>query len=97
MISAPGQRLTIYEWPSHDRFTSTQRTNVEACINVCIGPQATQATRRELVSKCSCGHPLQNFVRLPAGGFGYFLSVSLYFSTTSSSGPARPTQTARQH
>ena len=33
---------------------------------------------------------LQNFVRLPAGGFGYFLSVSLYFSTTSSMGPADP-------
>jgi hypothetical protein len=30
----------------------------------------------------------QKRVRLPAGGFGYFLSVSLYFSTTSSIGPA---------
>ncbi|MGA7371266.1 MAG: septal ring lytic transglycosylase RlpA family protein [Methyloceanibacter sp.] len=29
----------------------------------------------------------QKRVRFPAGGFGYFLSVSLYFSTTSSAGP----------
>src|SRR6266481_5610169 len=32
------------------------------------------------------GPPLQNFVRLPAGGFGYFLSVSLYFATISNMG-----------
>jgi hypothetical protein len=43
--SALGQRLTIYEWPSHDRFTSTQRTNVEARINVCIGPEADNSSQ----------------------------------------------------
>jgi arylsulfatase A-like enzyme len=30
----------------------------------------------------------QKRVKLPAGGFGYLLSVSLYFSTTSSAGLA---------
>jgi hypothetical protein len=36
----------------------------------------------------SSGGFRQKRVRLPAGGFGYLLSVSLYFSTTSSAGPA---------
>jgi hypothetical protein len=61
-------------------------------IDVCFVPIAdipkTLVGEGDRFERAAGAGMRQKRVRLPAGGFGYFLSVSLYFSTTASPGPA---------